>query len=192
MFERSQHLAREVELAAMQINSINSAIRNQAREDDWTPGVRLDEIVDECLVILSLSFTDIEVKMSRADRVALTCSRSRIGQVVMNLLKNAADAIHSRSEHGTVLITTAYQGNDVVLQIEDSGPGFELDDTAKIFDVFYTTKEVGKGTGLGLTIVARVVEEHGGSIQVDKSVEIGGAKFSIYLPREAEIKGVSK
>ena len=189
LFQRSRHLAQEVELAAMQINSINSAVRNQAREDDWAPEVRLDEIVDECLVILSLSFTDIEVKRVQSDGVVLTCSRSRIGQVVMNLLKNAADAIHSVSQQGEILITTAYQGDHAVLQIEDSGPGFESGDASKIFDVFYTTKAVGKGTGLGLTIVARVVEEHNGLIDAEQSLALGGAKFTMRLPRDSQSAG---
>ena len=192
LFERARHLAQEVELAAMQINSINSAIRNQAREDDWLPEVKLDEVVDECLVILSLSFTDIEVRREQSDQVTLTCSRSRLGQVVMNLLKNAADSIHSVAEQGVVKVTTAYQGNEVLLRIEDSGPGFEFSDTQKIFDVFYTTKEVGKGTGLGLPIVARVVDEHGGTIDVSTSTELGGASFAISLPQDASGKNVAR
>ena len=186
LFDRARHLAQEVELAAMQINSINSAVRNQAREDDWLSGVKIDEVIDECLVILSLSFTDIEVRRQQSDGVVLTCSRSRLGQAVMNLLKNAADSIHLASEEGVVQITTAYEGEGVLLRVEDSGPGIEPSDVHKVFDIFYTTKEVGKGTGLGLPIVARVVEEHGGRIDVEESAELGGASFSILLPKEPQ------
>ena len=87
LFERMKSLSKEVELAALQINGINSAIRNQAREDDWTANVELEEIVDECLVILTLVLNDIEVVRRKGDGTSLTCSRSKIGQVIMNLVK---------------------------------------------------------------------------------------------------------
>ena len=184
LFDRSRQLAREVELAALQINAINSAIRNQVREDLWESGVSLNEIIDECLVILSVSFGDIQIQRAGPQDVLFTCSRSRIGQVAMNLLKNAADAIYSKGSPGKILVTTDYEDKDIVFRVEDNGPGFEEGMQSKIFDVFYTTKEVGKGTGLGLAIVSRIVEEHGGSISAGRSEALSGASFLIRLPRE--------
>ena len=184
LFERMKSLSKEVELASLQINGINSAIRNQAREDDWTANVELDEIIDECLVILTLVLSDIEVVRRKGDGTSLTCSRSKIGQVIMNLVKNAADAINSRGTGGTIIIATERRGSDLLLHIEDSGIGIDSEALKKVFDVFYTTKKVGQGTGLGLAIVSRIVEEHDGYIEAGGATELEGARFSVHLPTE--------
>ena len=184
LFERMKSLSKEVELAALQINGINSAIRNQAREDDWTANVELEEIVDECLVILTLVLSDIEVVRRKGDGTSLTCSRSKIGQVIMNLVKNAADSINSGGNGGTIIIATERRGDDLLLHIEDSGVGIDSEALEKVFDVFYTTKKVGQGTGLGLAIVSRIVGEHGGYIEAGDATELEGARFSVHLPVE--------
>ena len=137
LFERMKSLSKEVELASLQINGINSAIRNQAREDDWTANVELDEIIDECLVILTLVLSDIEVVRRKGDGTSLTCSRSKIGQVIMNLVKNAADAINSRGAGGTIIIATERRGSDLLLHIEDSGIGIDSEALKKVFDVLH-------------------------------------------------------
>ena len=130
-------LSKEVELAALRINGINSAIRNQAREDDWSANVELEEVIDECLVILAVALNDIEVIRRKGGLTSLTCSRSKIGQVVMNLVKNAADSINSRGPGGTIIIATERRGNDLLLHIEDSGIGIDSEVLKKVFDVFY-------------------------------------------------------
>ena len=191
LFERMKSLSKEVELAALRINGINSAIRNQAREDDWSANVELEEVIDECLVILAVALNDIEVIRRKGGLTSLTCSRSKIGQVVMNLVKNAADSINSRGPGGTIIIATERRGNDLLLHIEDSGIGIDSEVLKKVFDVFYTTKQVGQGTGLGLAIVSRIVEEHDGYIEAGGGTELGGATFSVHLPveRNATRKG---
>ena len=72
------------------------------------------------------------------------------------------------------------------LKISDTGSGIEPEHLAHIFDPFYTTKEVGHGTGLGLTVSRRIVEEHGGWIAADNNAE-GGATFTIYLPQAEKL-----
>ena len=100
----------------------------------------------------------------------------------MNLIKNAADSINGTGQGGTIMVSTERHGNDVLLHVDDSGPGIGEDVLARVFDVFYTTKKVGQGTGLGLAIVSRIVEEHQGYIEAGKANELGGAKFSVHLP----------
>jgi len=82
-----------------------------------------------------------------------------------NLIDNAVDAMGGA---GTLRLTTRTDGDDVVIEVGDTGPGMSPEVAARAFEPFYTTKEVGKGTGLGLDIARRiVVERHVGTITVD-------------------------
>jgi C4-dicarboxylate-specific signal transduction histidine kinase len=74
---------------------------------------------------------------------------------------------------------------DVVLRVEDNGPGIPPDLLPRVFDPFFTTKAPGEGTGLGLTITARIVQELGGTVDADNR-EQGGARFTVRLPEAGE------
>jgi signal transduction histidine kinase len=88
-----------------------------------------------------------------------------LNQVWTNLIDNAIDAMDGA---GTLRLTTRAEDTDVVIEVGDSGPGMPPEVAARAFDAFYTTKDVGQGTGLGLDIAQRiVVERHGGTISID-------------------------
>src|SRR5438270_11115068 len=95
------------------------------------------------------------------------------------MVNNALDAILERSTEGDLWVRTAIDGDRLVIEFADSGPGVK--DPSRVFDPFYTTKPVGKGTGLGLSICYGIVTEHGGSIRV-RNVPSRGACFTIELP----------
>ncbi|WP_148253583.1 sensor histidine kinase [Aidingimonas lacisalsi] len=101
-------------------------------------------------------------------------------QVITNLLHNALQATPS----GHVRIQARVEGNEVNLRIEDDGPGIDDDVKNQVFDPFYTTKSVGQGSGLGLSMVHRIVNDHGGTIGVFDS-DLGGAGFDITLPMDS-------
>lgn len=106
------------------------------------------------------------------------CSLSQLNQVFMNLLSNAAHAIEGR---GVIRIRTRHLGDEVKVEIEDSGSGMTPETLEKVFDPFFTTKKVGQGTGLGLSIAYGLIQKHHGRISVKS--EIGkGTCFSIFLP----------
>jgi signal transduction histidine kinase len=110
---------------------------------------------------------------------------SELNQVWTNLIDNAISAI---GESGTISITTRREGDCVVVDIGDDGPGIPAEIVRRIFDPFFTTKEVGSGTGLGLDVARRiVVERHGGSLSVDS--EPGRTVFHVWLPIEHAKKG---
>jgi signal transduction histidine kinase len=95
-----------------------------------------------------------------------------------NLVENAVDAMGGS---GVLTVRAAADGGDVVVQVSDTGPGIPPDVAARAFEAFYTTKAVGKGTGLGLDVARRiVVERHGGTITIDP-VPVG-ARFTVRLP----------
>lgn len=99
-------------------------------------------------------------------------------QVCLNLFINA---IHAMSQGGTLRIGLGCTKDSVRMTVTDTGHGIPKEDLKKIFTPFFTTKEVGKGTGLGLTVVHGIIQEHGGSIVVES--EPGkGTTFAIMLP----------
>ena len=95
-----------------------------------------------------------------------------------NLLDNAIDAVEG---HGRITIRTARENGRVLVEIADDGPGIPDEVRERIFEPFYTTKDVGKGTGLGLDISYRVVvEDHKGDIRVLSKP--GDTRFQVRLP----------
>jgi len=107
------------------------------------------------------------------------CIGSQLNQVFMNLLVNAAHAI---DEHGTITIETGLTDSDWIwISISDTGKGIAKSKIKNIFDPFYTTKPVGQGTGLGLSLSYGIIEKHSGRIDVE-SVEGVGTTFAIWLP----------
>ena len=109
--------------------------------------------------------------------------RDQLTQVLENLIKNAIEATRgSHPDHdGAVLVIVEQQARGVVLRIQDGGPGIPETDRLRIFEPYYTTK--AGGTGLGLAIVHRIVDDHGGSVEIHDAPS-GGAEFRIQLPEE--------
>jgi PAS domain S-box-containing protein len=137
---------------------------------------------------------DVELVTNRSDEALyVKADESQIGQVLMNLLVNAADAMTCR---GSILVATAREaihgeraelldvspGDFVALVVRDTGEGMQSETLAKIFDPFFTTKEAGKGTGLGLATSLGIVREHGGAIEVESEIGIG-TTFTVLLPQ---------
>jgi signal transduction histidine kinase len=102
---------------------------------------------------------------------------SELNQVWTNLIDNAADAMKGQ---GKLRIRTMREGDDVLVEFVDNGPGIPLEIQTKIFDPFFTTKPVGEGTGLGLDTVYRIVRKHRGNVSVVSSP--GNTCFRVRLP----------
>ena len=107
-------------------------------------------------------------------------------QVVLNLLVNAADAVVERNRAtgrtgGKVAIRGTVAGADVRLVVEDDGSGMDEEQVARAFDLFYTTKEVGEGTGLGLSMVHSTIQSHGGRVGI-RSRKGEGTAIEVVLP----------
>ena len=102
---------------------------------------------------------------------------TQLRQIIHNLLRNAEDALEGRD--GRILIETSLSGRFARLQISDNGPGFPAELLPRIFEPYVTTKS--RGTGLGLPIVKKIVEEHQGSVEISNAPE-GGARIDIRLP----------
>jgi len=101
---------------------------------------------------------------------------NRLREAIVNIIRNAIQSIDG---NGTVTIRTYIRNEMFLLEVEDTGKGICEKDLPHIFDPFYTTKK--EGTGLGLTISNKIIEEHGGNIEVE-SVEGKGSIFRITIP----------
>ncbi len=120
-----------------------------------------------------------EVVKEYGDLPKIECLASELNQVFLNLLVNAAQAIEDR---GIITVRTALEDEQhIKVEIEDTGTGISKDDITRIFDPFYTSKPIGSGTGLGLSLSYSIIQRHNGHIEVE-SKEGLGTKFIIVLP----------
>jgi PAS domain S-box-containing protein len=144
--------------------------------------VKMNQALEETLALrdYDLRMNNIRVHLDLALDLPVTAADPhQLQQVFLNLVNNAVDAILERSTEGDLWVRTAVEGERLITEFTDSGPGVK--DPSRVFDPFYTTKPVGKGTGLGLSICYGIVTEHGGTIRV-RNIPSRGACFTIELP----------
>ncbi len=136
--------------------------------------------VDDTLAVLRSKLEEITVVRDYADEVPVVVgSGGELNQVWTNLIDNAADAVRSGGGSRITVAVSAADG-EVVVAVEDDGPGIPDDVQARLFEPFFTTKAVGAGTGLGLDIARRIVEAHRGTLGVTS--EPGRTRFTVRLP----------
>jgi two-component system NtrC family sensor kinase len=122
---------------------------------------------------------NIEIKFEiDEDLPMVNADEGQLQQAIIALATNAIDAMNGS---GTLTFHAFSRPSQVVIEIQDTGHGIEPEDVSKIFEPFYTTKEVGKGTGLGLAVCYGIITEHGGRLSVRSNVG-EGTTFSIFLP----------
>jgi signal transduction histidine kinase len=119
----------------------------------------------------------------QADLPRVTADPHRLGQVLMNLLGNARQAMEASGKGRTLTVRTRRRGEMVEIHVVDDGPGIPAEFRAKIFDWFFTTKPPGEGTGLGLAVSRDILQAHGGNLRLEDTPE-GGATFILDIPRE--------
>jgi signal transduction histidine kinase len=143
----------------------------------------LNEGIESTLVIARNMIKHKTVHKQLREIPLVECSPSQINQVFLNLVTNAAQATDETSGEITVA-SGIVAGGQVRVDVSDNGHGIPEAILPKIFDPFFTTKDVGQGTGLGLSIAYKIVQEHGGRIEVKSSVG-RGTTFSVFLPVKA-------
>jgi two-component system nitrogen regulation sensor histidine kinase NtrY len=120
-----------------------------------------------------------------AEGVVLVCDARMVGQALANVLKNAGEAIGARraitpEPGGQLLVNMTLGGHDCVIAVEDNGIGLPVRDRDRLTEPYVTTRE--KGTGLGLAIVKRILEEHGGHLELCDARTLSGARVELRLP----------
>ena len=161
-------LLAEMKESSQRISGLVAAIRSYSQMDRASmQHVDVTEGLESTLVMLGHRLRDgvAVVREYSADVPRIDANASELNQVWTNLIDNAVDAMDGT---GTLRVAARAAGDDVIIEIGDTGPGMPPEVAARAFEAFYTTKDVGKGTGLGLDIAQRiVVERHGGTISID-------------------------
>jgi signal transduction histidine kinase len=164
-----------------QLSEIADSLKNLSRLDrSAATQYNVHQAIDGALAIArSVLKHKTEVKKNYGDIPDVLCSPAQINQVMVNLVTNAAQAI---AESGTITITTSrHDSGRVKIEVADTGCGIAPEHLPKIFEPLFTTKDAGKGSGLGLSIARQIVEAHGGEITVRSEVGKGSA-FTVLLP----------
>jgi len=139
--------------------------------------------IADTLLILRSKIKDITIDLAiEPDLPTITAYGSQLNQVWTNLIDNAADALAtSQTPQPKIVIRASRDGNHVVVEVEDNGPGIPEDVVGHVFEAFYTTKAPGSGTGIGLnTVYSIIVNDHRGTIDVRS--EPGSTVFLVRLP----------
>lgn len=152
--------------------------RQMPRQINW---VNLNSIVSSILYFIDVRFQSRGIKIvEKLDPKLpdIQADSVQLSQVLVNLITNA---IHAMAEGGKITVMTKQINHHVCLIVSDTGSGMTHDVKGKIFEPFYSTKPVGQGTGLGLSVVQGIIEEHHGKIKVS-STPGKGSKFEVVLP----------
>jgi signal transduction histidine kinase len=172
----------KIEAAALHAREIVKKLMIFARQ---TPPrkdeVDLNQLVEDSLYFLESRCARKRIEVIRRlapDLPAITADPSQLQQVLVNLVVNA---IQSMDDGGRLTLTTELQGERVQLRVKDSGYGMSEEIRSQIFLPFFTTKDVNRGTGLGLAVAHGIVNAHGGRISVDSEPGVGSC-FAVDLP----------
>lgn len=173
-------LAQVNKTAVARIAKIVDSLKNFARLDEGDYKlVDLHEGIDSTLSLTThLNRDRIEVIKEYGNIPNLYCNPNQLNQVFMNILVNSIQAIKGK---GRITIRTSASDRKIDIRFSDTGAGIPQENIDKIFDPGFTTKGVGVGTGLGLSISYKIIEEHGGRIDVVSKVG-KGTTFTVHLP----------
>jgi signal transduction histidine kinase len=155
--------------------------------DELQP-VALDLVVAEALQLVSAEVERLQVQLQQVvtPDACVMAQEGQLQMVVLNLLKNAIDAMKPVSGRRVLQVNLSCSTSEAVLTVSDSGPGIPEAQWERVFDMFYSTKP--DGMGLGLWLSRSIVESQGGSMTVSRS-DLGGALFTLSWPRMASTPG---
>jgi signal transduction histidine kinase len=184
-------ITRRMKRLLLRVGDTTTHLRRFARRTPATSqAVDLHEVLDDALCLVEHEFRQAGVDIVKRYRQGLPHAHGNADafeRVFVNLLSNARDAMEGRT--GTVTISTgvgrtARTRGFLEVHVEDTGVGLP-EQRQRIFEPLFTTKDAGRGVGLGLSISRRIVEQHGGEIEAS-NVRGGGARFTVLLPRVTE------
>jgi signal transduction histidine kinase len=185
---RLRQLLSEIRQSTGRISELVAAVKGYSHADRVTPKIAdVHMAIENTLTMLGYKLRAANIRVDREyDRTLpkIKTFGAELHQVWTNLIDNAIDAINGDKARtkpgGTIRVRTSRNGNCAQVDVIDDGPGISPAALPRLFEAFFTTKEVGQGTGLGLEIVRRIVTRHEGSVSV--SPEPGATTFTVRLP----------
>ncbi|MEM6426222.1 MAG: ATP-binding protein, partial [Cyanobacteria bacterium P01_D01_bin.128] len=185
LLEDTAKILASMKMGTQRVRDIIVSLRNFSRLDESTiKDVDLSEGLESTLLILNYRIKQgVTVVKDYASLPLVMCSPAQLNQVFTNIIANGLDAMFDTNSHTKELSVTTRDLKDgsVQVSIKDTGPGMPAEVIDKIFNPFFTTKPVGKGTGLGLGICFKIVQQHQGTLEVKSEVG-SGTEFLITLP----------
>ena len=179
----------EIEESSARISKLIDTMQGYSYMDRApTQEVDVNEAIDNTLVILGYKLGDIAVERDYDPNLPrITASGNELNQVWTNLIDNAIDAVAEEDGSGHIRLRTTFEGERVLVEITDDGPGIPEEIQERIFEPFFTTKDVGKGAGLGLDVSYRiVVGRHRGDIRIVSKP--GHTRCEVRLPMKTPLE----
>ena len=184
-----------INVAGRRIASIVENMLSFSRKDEAIrTNQRIEDLIDKTLKLAETDydlkkhydFKLVEIQREYAKNLpSISCEAGKIQQVILNILRNGAQAMQDDKTKDPQFIVRAYLEEDrnmICIEIEDNGPGIAENIRKRLFEPFFTTKPVGVGTGLGLSVSYFIItENHNGEMEVESQLGFG-AKFIIRLP----------
>jgi two-component system, NtrC family, sensor kinase len=165
---------------------VRSLLGLSRQTDTYCESVQIHGLIDDALRVLHNSCKLLPVTVEKRYAEAMPDVEgnfSSLGQVMVNIVKNALQSLPEQG--GRIILTTHYdnKNDEIAIKCSDTGRGISELELKDIFKPFFTTKEVGEGTGLGLYLSHELIRRHGGNITVESRVG-RGSTFTICLPRQ--------
>jgi len=161
------------------------------KTDSRIQDVQLNDLVEELIALSAqrAKFANVDINVNLQENLPiLHVSQTELQQILLNLINNALDAMEKTG--GTLNVSSELEGDYIVVEVADDGPGIPEANIARIFDPFFTTKPVGKGTGLGLSICYGIIKKMGGDIIVKSTMEVGTTfRVKIPIPKDEDQTG---
>jgi signal transduction histidine kinase len=182
--EQIKEGAKKIVHTADRISKIIKGLKSFSRNSEKDPfeKIKITRVIEETLELCQEKFRlhSIELRVNVDRELEVACRPAQLGQVLLNLLGNAHDAVLKTQNPWVEIGARRLPNGSVELWVMDSGNGIPGEVAEKIMQPFFTTKEVGKGTGLGLSISKGIVEEHSGHLSLDRASP--NTRFTFALP----------
>jgi predicted ATPase/signal transduction histidine kinase len=183
--EKIIHISNNIDKTVDRIAKIVNGLRTFARDESAAPfqSIRVSVLIEDALSLCGEKFKMEGIRVFLEDQALNTeveCQHIQVSQILLNLLNNSRDAIHSKKDRW-VKIETSVNGESVEISVTDSGSGIDQKIRSKIFQPFFSTKNIGDGTGLGLSISRGIAAAHKGDLFLDERTD--HTRFVLRLPR---------
>lgn len=180
IIDEIQQLLTSISEGAQRTANIVKDLKNFSRIDkNELKKMDLHEGLESTLALLFNQYKhSVQVIKQYGQLPELECFPGQLNQVWMNILSNAIQAMPNG---GNLTVTTFLDGEKIYVSIQDTGTGMSDEVKSRVFEAFFTTKDIGQGTGLGMSITASIIEKHHGTIQIESALG-KGSTFTISLP----------
>lgn len=178
-----QRALQQIRTQGRRCKEITHKLLSFARKtDSRIQDVQLNDLVEELIALSAqrAKFANVDINVNLQENLpTLHVSQTELQQVFLNLINNALDAMEKTG--GILNVSNGLEGDYIVVEVADDGPGIPEANIVRIFDPFFTTKPVGKGTGLGLSICYGIIKKMGGDIIVKSTMGVG-TTFHVKIP----------